>query len=111
MVLSMHLHEKKVLQQISRSLRERFPERITAVLAFGSRVRGNHGPWSDFDVLIVVRDKTPQIENDIIGLFVDEEMKLGVNFTPVVKDAGAFEQEKKFHTPFYENLAREGVLL
>jgi predicted nucleotidyltransferase len=107
----MHVHEKEALQKITERLREQFPGKISAVLAFGSRVRGDHGPWSDFDVLVVVRDKTALLEREIIGYFVDREMELGVSFTPVIKDAAAFDLEKKHHTPFYENLSREGVLI
>ncbi len=40
-----------------------------------------------------------------------EEMKSRLSFTPVVKDQRAFEMEKKFHTPFYENIMTEGVLI
>jgi predicted nucleotidyltransferase len=107
----MYGHERQTLQRIAENLRQSFSDRIVALYAFGSRVRGSHGAWSDFDLLVVVKDKEPQIESAIIGVIVDEEMKDGLSFTPVVKDHGAFEQEKRFHAPFYENIVREGVLL
>jgi predicted nucleotidyltransferase len=103
--------EEKLLRQISDRLRRQYPGRIASVHAFGSRVRGDHDAWSDFDVLVVVRDKEPLIEAGIIGIFVDEEMKAGASFAPVVKDARAFELEKQHHTPFYEAVMTEGVLL
>ena len=109
--LQMYLHERYTLQRIAANLRERFSDRIAALYAFGSRVRGSHDEWSDFDVLVVIRDKNPRIESEIIGMIVDEEIKSGLSFTPVVKDARAFEMEKGFHTPFYENVTREGVSL
>lgn len=107
----MHLHERDTLHRIAAHLRERFSDRIAALYAFGSRVRGNHDEWADFDVLVVIRDKNPRVESEIIGIIVDEEVKSGLSFTPVVKDARAFEMERGFHTPFYENVAREGVPL
>lgn len=107
----MYKHERQTLQRIAESLRQKFSDRILALYVFGSRVRGSHGAWSDFDLLVVVKDKEPQIESAIIGMIVDEEMREGLSFTPVVKDWGAFEQERRFHTPFYENIVREGVLL
>lgn len=105
------MHEKDVLGRITARLYQTFPAGIVAVYAFGSRVRGDHGGWSDFDVLVVVREKRPGIESGVIDIFVEEEMAAGLNFTPVVKDLQAFELEKKFHTPFYENVTEEGVLL
>lgn len=107
----MHYYEKESLRRITEKLRKRFTMRIASVYAFGSRVRGDHDEWSDFDVLVVVRDKEPRIESEIIEIFVNEELESGTSFTPVIKDVRAFELEKKFHTPFYENVSREGVLL
>lgn len=107
----MYLHERDTLQRIAANLRERFSDRIAALYAFGSRVRGSHDEWSDFDLLVIVRDKNPRVESEIIGMIVDEEIESGLSFTPVVKDARAFEMEKGLHTPFYENVTREGVAL
>lgn len=65
----------------------------------------------DFDVLIVVKEKDTKIESEIISVFVDEEIESGFSFSPVIKDVGSFEMEKKFKTPFYENITKEGVRL
>ncbi len=107
----MYTHERAALQRIAANLRTRFADRITAVYAFGSRVRGTQGVWSDFDLLVVVRDKKPGVEAEIVGMIVEEELAAGLSFAPVVKDARAFELEERFHTPFYENVTREGVPL
>jgi len=107
----MYPKERTSLKRIARILRERHGERIRSVTAFGSRVRGDHGPGSDFDLLIVVRNRTAAIENEIIGTVVDEEMRDGWNFTPLIKDEVAFAHERDHSTPFYENITREGVIL
>ena len=107
----MYPHERQSLRCIAENLREKFSDRITGLFAFGSRVRGSHDVWSDFDVLVVIRDKNPQIESEVIGMIVDEERKAGLSFTPVLKDARAFELEKEHNTPFYQNITREGVAL
>lgn len=110
-IISMYAHEKIVLNRIIKGLKERFPERLREVIAFGSRVRGDHGEWSDFDVLIVVKDRDPLIEEEIIGFFVEEELRSGLIFTPLIKDLKAFDSEKKFKTPFDENLIKERIAL
>jgi predicted nucleotidyltransferase len=107
----MHPHEKNILHHISDKLRRQYTDRIISVHAFGSRVRGDHDTWSDFDVLVVVKDKDPLLESGIIGIFVEEEIRAGASFTPVVKDIKAFEMEKKYHTPFYETIIAEGILV
>jgi len=107
----MYAHERGVLNRITKGLRERFPKRIEGIYVFGSKARGDHGEWSDFDVLVVVKDRNPPIEQAIISLFVEEELLSGLLFTPLIKDLKAFESEKRFNTPFYENLTREGIAL
>lgn len=107
----MYNYERNVLSRITEKIRNRYPERIVAVYAFGSKVRGDQDEWSDFDVLVVVRDRNPSIENEIISIFVEEEIHSGLNFTPVIKDAWAFQHERDLHTPFYEVLQREGIVL
>lgn len=107
----MFVYERDILTRIIKGLKERFPGRIEEVYAFGSKVRGDHDEWSDFDVLIVVKNRDPSIENEIIGSFVDEEFKSGILFSPLIKDLKAFESEKSFKTPFYDNLMKEGLPL
>ena len=107
----MHVHEKETLRQITEKLRDKFSSRVVSVYAFGSRVRGDYNEWSDFDVLVIVKDKSPEIEKEIVGIFVDEELRSGIPFSTVIKDIKDFELEKKFKTPFYENIIREGLLL
>jgi len=107
----MFKHEREILASLSDLLRDRFGEDIQSVYAFGSRVRGDNDGLSDFDLLVVVKDRTPEKEKNIIGAIVDFEMERDMSFTPVLKDAGSFALEKKFNAPFYRNIAREGVLL
>ena len=82
----MFAHEKKALKRVTEKLKRRFPGRIVSVYAFGSRVRGDHGEWSDFDILVLVKNREPQIEHEIISIFVDEETESGLFFSPVIKD-------------------------
>lgn len=46
-----------------------------------------------------------------MDIFVGEELKSGISFTPVIKDVESFEREREYHTPFYENIIKEGILL
>ncbi|MBI4618745.1 MAG: nucleotidyltransferase domain-containing protein [Desulfobacterales bacterium] len=78
----MYTYEKEILKRIAEKLKDRFQERIVSVHAFGSRVRGDHDEWSDFDVLVVVRERDPKIETEIISIIVDEETKSGLSFSP-----------------------------
>jgi predicted nucleotidyltransferase len=105
----MYEHVKTELKKISTALKEKYPDTILSVIAFGSRVRGDHTERSDFDVLVVVENRDAAIEEGIVDIFVEEEMKTGISFDPVIKTAGSMELEKQHHTPFYENISTEGI--
>ena len=107
----MFTHEREALKAVAQTLRERLSGKIVSVHAFGSRVRGNHDEWSDFDLLSIVEGRAPALEEEVVGIIVEEEMKKRLSFAPVVKDIRQFEMEKRFHTPFYENIVKEGVPL
>ncbi|MFH0924697.1 MAG: nucleotidyltransferase domain-containing protein [bacterium] len=107
----MYYYQNQALTKIVKRLKKELSGRIISIYAFGSRVRGDHNGWSDFDILVIVNQKAPDLEAQIISIFIDEEVKSGLSFTPLIKDSKAFEMEKKFNTPFYENISKEGVLL
>ena len=83
--------------------------RLEGIYAFGSRVRGDHGAESDLDLLVVVAKRTPAVERAVIDSCVDEELRSGIPFDPVIKDSASFALERRYHSPFYENVSREGI--
>ena len=105
------MYEKEAINRASVKIKDKFSDNIISIYAFGSNVRGDHGDWSDLDVLVIVRDKNPEIEDEVISIFADEELKTGIPFAPVIKDIKIFEMEKKFNTTFYRNIMNEGVLI
>ena len=107
----MYSHEKTALERISSSLKKKYPENIVSVYAFGSRVRGDHAEGSDFDILVIVKNRSITVEEAIIDAFVEEEMKSGVSFDPLIKTLSSFELEKQHHTPFFKNIEQEGIAL
>ena len=40
---------------------------------------------------------------------VEEELRSGIPFDPVIKDSASFALERRHHSPFYENVSREGI--
>ncbi|RME69625.1 MAG: hypothetical protein D6778_00255, partial [Nitrospirae bacterium] len=61
------------------------------------------------DVLVVVRDKTPELEKAIVEMFVEVELESGFPFSPVIKDQKAFEKEKDHHSPFFNAIKKEAL--
>jgi len=107
----MFSHDLKSLSLLSSLLRERMGADIESIHVFGSRARGDNDDRSDFDILIVVKDRNPSKEAAIIDTIVDFEMERGLSLTPLLKDAASFALERAHNAPFYRNIQREGVPL
>lgn len=107
----MYKHERKVLERIKKRVKSIIKNQLLYFIAFGSRVRGDHKLWSDFDVLVVVKNKDPEIEHTIMDIFVEEELKSFIFFNPLIKESTSFELERKYNTPFYKNITEEGILI
>jgi hypothetical protein len=45
----------------------------------------------------------------MVDVFVKEKMKSGLSIDTVTKFLSSFDLEKRHHTPFYENIEREGI--
>jgi len=105
----MFKHEKISLIRITEELKKTFSERLKAVVAFGSRVRGDFHSESDFDILVVIENLTLDDELEVIKIISREEETTGIPYEPVIKSLEVFEKEKQFKTGFYLNIIKEGV--
>ena len=82
------------------------------VILYGSEARGDAGPDSDIDLLILVdNDKvTLEDETKITYPIYELELKTGVLISPLVISGRNWEN-RPFKTPFYINVMNEGIEL
>ena len=64
------LNDEELLKVVIRRLVNRF--KVKAVVLFGSRARGDWGPWSDYDLLVIAEFISPYLERikevlDLLG--------------------------------------------
>jgi Nucleotidyltransferase domain. len=104
-------YEKDSLLRVTEELKTSFSDRLKAVVAFDSRVRGDFHSESDFDILVIIENPTVSDEEKIIKIISDEEERTGIPFGPVIKSLEAFEKERQFKTGFYLNIMKEGVFI
>jgi predicted nucleotidyltransferase len=50
------MYDKKIVTELKASLVDKFSENINKVILFGSRVEGNADEYSDYDILIILRN-------------------------------------------------------
>lgn len=107
----MFAFEREAVQRITKKLKKILGRELVAVIAFGSRVRGDFSGDSDFDILVVVKKRTFAVIDTINNLFMSEEETAGIPFSVIVKAADLFEKEKTYKTIFYRNITEEGLVL
>ena len=104
-----YAHTRQAVARVGAAIRARLKNDVRSIYAFGSRVRGDHAGESDLDLLVVVRQRSREVERAIIDSCVEEELGSGIAFDPVIKDSASFALERRYHTPFYENVSRDGI--
>ena len=65
---------KEYVERVSRRVR------IHAAILFGSRARGDHGPWSDYDLLLIGDFKEPYL--DRLKTLLDLTEGIGIPIEP-----------------------------
>lgn len=97
----------KELKEVIKRLQKKY--RLHAILLFGSRARGDWGPWSDYDLLIIADFKEKYLDriNDILKLLKD--IRLPIEPHPyTLKEA--LEMLRKGNPTIVDAL-EEGILL
>jgi predicted nucleotidyltransferase len=92
-------------------LRERFPGEIVQTTLFGSKARGDSRPWSDIDILIIVKEESWPLRGDISILAADVSLEYDVLIGPRVIGQERWERMKERRFSLYQNIAAEGIPL
>ena len=56
--------------------------RLHAAILFGSRARGDHGPWSDYDLLLIGDFKEPYLDRLKTLLDLTQEIRIPIELHP-----------------------------
>lgn len=85
--------------------------RIEKIILFGSRVRGDEKPYSDYDVLIVVDERERDILDAVHDSVMDALLATGRLVSPKVYRRRDFDRFCAIPTPFFKNVLKEGIPL
>ena len=111
LTMTMLKAERDSLKLLAERLRNVLGSNLIYFFAFGSRVRGDFHWESDFDLLVVVKEKNYSTIKLITDICYSVEEETGIPYSAVVKDIKVFNAEKKYKTGFYRNLKEEGIAI
>ncbi|ADT83148.1 nucleotidyltransferase domain-containing protein [Thermococcus barophilus] len=100
---------KKIAEEFGREVSKLLGDQLVKVILFGSVARGKERENSDIDVLIIVRDNSWKIQQDVSGIVLKYLIKYGVYISVKVVTEEEFEIMRDMHSSFYHEVFREGI--
>jgi predicted nucleotidyltransferase len=83
---------------------------VESAMIFGSSARGEAGPGSDLDVLVVVKGQKARegVHSALVDLAPGLSTEFGVRLSPIVITLEQFRQQNKENDPFISEIQRDG---
>jgi uncharacterized protein len=86
-------------------------ENIEEIYLFGSRCRDDWRPDSDYDVLIVVKEKDKELVSRFYDVVIDILLDTGKLISLKIFTISEFNRLKSIPTPFMRHIFTEGIKL
>jgi len=103
--------ERNVVNSFVKELEENLGDYILTIRLFGSKVRGDFHRDSDIDIFILVKERTPNIEDMVSEIEVNHDIEYGLPFSTVLYSLFEYKKNKELGSFFFENVEKEGVIL
>lgn len=113
MVESVQLKAKdsRALEEFVTRVRRELGEQVAGIRLFGSKARGDDTGESDIDVLVVTTEESVSLEDIVVDIAFDVNVKHDVYISPRVVGRAILDDPVWKITPFLRAIAREGIPL
>ncbi len=103
------MYTDTIAQDFAREVRHQLGDRVREIRLFGSRARGDAGRNSDYDMLVIVERRTPEIRSIVLEIEVGLLDRYDSLVASVIRSSDEWENLQGY--PLAINIAREGVVL
>ncbi len=101
--------EQKAVERFATALRERWGSEIIEIYLFGSKARGDAGPESDVDLLVVTERDDWRLKDEIGRVATEILLAEGIYLSIKVLGGALYQRLVALGAPFIKNVLREGV--
>ena len=98
-----------IVREFADRVRTDLGPHLKELILFGSRARGDARPDSDYDVLVVVDERTGRERESVLDVTADLFARYGALFGCLYRSVEEWRRLEGF--PLQMNIAREGVAL
>ena len=103
--------DRAAVNEFCKDIRRRLGREVKQIKLFGSKATGKDTPESDIDLFIVVSEKTPEIEDAILDIAFDADLKYDVYISPRIVSESVLNDPVWRITPFMRQIEQQGVAL
>ena len=109
--MSLNKQEEKTVRRFAESIKESLGNNVIFLELFGSKVRGDFSSDSDIDILLVVKNKTPEVRDTIFNILFDIDPYYKFKISPIMYSEFEYQKNRELESTFVETISREGVML
>jgi uncharacterized protein len=107
---SLRTTERQAIEEAVRILENRF--RITKVILFGSKARGDDDEHSDIDILLITSEVLHwREEKAVVESLFEVGSAYGVIFSPLFVTASEWNNGVFTEFPIYDEILRDGIVV
>ena len=101
--------ERRALETLVRRLYVSYGSQIRSVVLFGSKARGDAGPDSDIDVLVVLSDDDPYLCSGVRRLAARVSLEYDLLFSVRAVGRSHWERLARYRFPIYQAIQSDGI--
>ena len=103
--------DREAVDEFRQEMLKNLKSSLVSIKLFGSKARGDDAPDSDIDIAVIVKRYSARLENKLIDLAFEVNLKYGVYISPFIIARGTFRHPVWRFSPFLKNIQTQGVLL
>lgn len=103
--------DRMAVEEFCSEIRNKLGNRVKEIKLFGSKATDKDVPGSDIDLFVVVSKKTTEIEDIILDIAFEIDLKHDVYISPRIVSQSTLKNRLWKITPFIKNIERKGVPL
>ncbi len=100
-----------IIRDFARDTKHLLKKNVVAEYLFGSYATNKQTSLSDIDILVIVKDYTPELQWAMSGLASEYSLKYDVCISPILQDIRVWEKNRRYHTLFYQEVSEHGIRL